>query len=105
MSSAIYLRDGVGIVLGIEGDSTVGVDTGGDGDGVSLELELELHMMIHDVHVIEKFGQHNSCRTAFEGVLLSCHFSGIHDAPYRHLCIEIVLITQVRTLSSLDMLH
>ena len=39
MPSAIYLRD-VGRVLGIEGDVTVGVDTGGDGDGVSLELEL-----------------------------------------------------------------
>ena len=105
MPSAIYLRD-VGRVLGIEGDVTVGVDTGGDGDGVSLELELELHVVIHDVHVNEKFGQFNSCRTALEGVLLLCHFSGIHDATYRHLwCIESEHITQVSTLSSLDTLH
>ena len=30
MPSAIYLRDGVGRVIGIEGDVTVCVDTGGD---------------------------------------------------------------------------
>ena len=51
LSSKIYLKEGVGRVLGIERGSAVYVYTGGDVEVFRLILEA---FVLHDVHVKEK---------------------------------------------------